>query len=109
MKNPNSKRKLRAVLVAALCGVVLSLGLSLYIQNYSPVAGKDDLFLALILLIPTAILSNILGLEQTTQGRNMSHSFAFMAVSNVLLITFIFVVFACFWQFVVKRGDENEK
>jgi len=38
----------------------------------------------------------------------ISHSDAFMVISNVLLITFVFIVFACFWQFVVKRRGKNQ-
>jgi len=107
MRNPNTRKKLRAVFKAALWGVALSLGFTLFAQHYFQ--GKNDLFWDLCLMIPTFILSSILGTETTPGGRSLSHSFTFMVIANVLVITFIFIVFAFFWQFVVKGGPENKK
>ena len=107
MRNPSTRKKLRAVSKAALWGVALSLGFSLLASH--PGQGGDGLFWCLIFLVPTAILSNILGLETTPGWRSFANSFTFMVVANVLVITFVFIVFACFWQFVVKGGHENKK
>jgi Na+/phosphate symporter len=106
MKNPTTKQKLRAVFKAALLGVALSLVFTLLASH--PPQGGDGLGWCLIFLMPTAILSDTLGFEGTPGGRMISHSDAFMVISNVLLITFVFIVFACFWQFVVKRRGKNQ-
>jgi Na+/phosphate symporter len=65
-------------------------------------------FWCLVFLMPTAILSDTLGFEGTPGGRMISHSDAFMVIANVLLITFVFIVFALFWQFVVKGRSKNQ-
>ena len=106
MRNPNTRKKLRAVFKAALWGIALSLVFSLLASH--PGQGGDGLFWCLIFLMPTAILSNILGFEQTPGGRSLSHSFSFMVIANVLVITFFFIVFAFFWQFVVKGRSKNK-
>jgi hypothetical protein len=105
MKNLTTKQKLRAVFKTALWGAALSLGLSLYIESYFE--AKNDLSWDLLFLIPTTILSNILGLETPKWG-SLVNSFAFMVIANGLLVTFVFVVFAFFWQFVVKGSSKNQ-
>jgi hypothetical protein len=105
MKNPTTKQKLRAVFKAALFGTALSLGFSFYVQHYFE--GTTDFALDLLFMIPTTILSNILGLETPKWG-SLVNSFAFMVIANGLLVTFIFVVFAFFWQFVVKGHSKNQ-
>jgi hypothetical protein len=107
MKNTTTRQKLRAVFKAALWGVALSLGFSLSLRSYF-FQGGMDLLLGLILLIPTIILSNIFGLEAKPEWRGLTHSFAFTVVANVLFITFFSVVFALFWQFVVKGRSKNQ-
>ena len=104
VNRPIIRKKLRAVFKAALWGAVLSLGLSIYIESYFE--AKNDLSWDLVFLIPTTILSNILGLETPKWG-SLVNSFAFMVIANGLLITFVFVVFACAWQFLVKGYDRK--
>ena len=106
MKNPNAKKKIRAVLRAALYGVITSLALSFYTRNYFH--GKNDIAWDMILMIPSVILSNVLGLERTPEGRAVSNSFAFLVLANALAITLAFVICAFLWQFIVKGNHEDK-
>jgi len=101
--NSNTRKKLRVLFKAALLGVVFSLGLSLYVRNYFQ--GKNGIFWDLLFMIPTLILGSIIGIANTPQ----ENSFVFMVIANVLVITFTFIAFAFFWQFIVKGNHENKK
>jgi len=106
MKNPNSKRKLRGVLKAAIWGALLFEGilcldwLAAVMQEH----GNDSLgyFIevpSLFILAPAIILMMVTGIPA---GGILNH------ITVALVGAFIFAIIASLWQFVLKGEPENK-
>jgi hypothetical protein len=105
MKNPNSKRKLRTVLVAAIFGALLFdvIGFISGIMHRHTEPGQfwNDFsgIMALIIFIPTMLIN--LGLGNALENLNAY-------VANALSGAIAFAFFASTWQFIVKRERGNK-
>jgi hypothetical protein len=107
MKNPNTKKKFRVVLIAAIFGAVVFAGgcIAFLISNH--VSGHDtDAFVGpgIVLSIPSLIAAHIIGLQNSAFAQTP----AFGVIINGLLGAFLFAVPIAFWQFVMKGGNESK-
>ena len=108
MKKPNTKRKLRAVLIAALFGAGLFAAVTGCVEAiHDHFWGHDadaSLALNLVLSIPTLVAWHFTGLEHSTFGQSLAFGF----IVNGLLGALFFAISTAFWQFIVKDGHENK-
>ena len=106
MKNPETRKKLRAVLKAAIWGaVVFEAALCLdWLAAIMSDHGNNSLGYyieapSLLLLAPAIFLMEIVGIPA---GGIMNH------VTVVLVGAFIFAAIAGFWQFIVRGNHESK-
>ena len=108
MKNPNTKRKFRAVLIAAVVGAVLFAAVHLAIVKgesyFSGQSGGPDLSLIIIGALPY-LVTQALGLAHAPLN-SFVNSTAFDVIVNSLFGALIFFIGATFWQFIVKSNRE---
>lgn len=108
MKNQNTQRKLRIVLLAAIIGAVLFVLITSMPNLAYKIMGAqraDDsgfgFGLALIVSIPSMMIGKVLGASSVSGAPNPF-------IVNTLLGAIIFATVALFWQFCFKK-DNHEK
>jgi quinol-cytochrome oxidoreductase complex cytochrome b subunit len=99
MKNPNSKRKYCAVLIAAIMGAAF-FGALLPLDNLAYSLWKwNDQGFAYILVIPSAEICNAFF------GKDFNSS---ALIINPIIGAISFALITVFWQFVLKSNHESK-
>jgi hypothetical protein len=113
MRNPNSKRKFRAVLkLAMFCGLIFTVTtflINLYVQ-YHGGQGEDSwvLTFAVVQSIPFAIFLHFTGIEYVLNKPSTMTLIILSSISDGFWLALPLLIFGSIWQFLMKSGHENK-